>query len=185
MKHVTISKRYFLWIYNKIFGETHIESSYYKLLSFLHDNPFRYTVPMDANREEDGFELRYRFADEEGVDKRIAASEIDNKACSVLEMMAALAIRCEEQIMSEPNKPDQTGKWFMVMLYNLGLDIMDDQSFDQQEAEQIVERFLDRRYSRDGDGGLFRIKNSPVDMRKVEIWYQLNWYISKVIETED
>ena len=185
MKRETIKKRYFLWIYHRIFDETFTRSSYYRLMHFLHDTPFRYKLPMDANREEDGCNLRYRFADEEGIDKRIIASEIDDKPCSVFEMMAALAIRCEEQIMAEPNKPDRTGTWFFVMLYSLGLDIMDDEDFDPEEADRIIERFLDRRYSRDGEGGLFYIPGIDNDMRRVEIWYQMNWYMNKIIETED
>ena len=185
MRHETINRRYFLWIYHRVFDETSSHKSYYQLIRFLYDKPFRYNIPMDANREEDGFNLRYRFADEEDIDKRIVASEIDFRPCSVLEMMTALAIRCEEQIMSEPNKPDRTGTWFQVMIHNLGVDIMDDENFDPDITDAVVERFLDGKYSRNGKGGLFYVPGIDIDMRRAEIWYQMNWYMNKIIETED
>ena len=42
---------------------------------------------------------------------------LDNKTCSVLEMMIALAIRCEEHIMDDPDVGNRTGQWFWKDVY--------------------------------------------------------------------
>ena len=41
-------------------------------------------------------------------------------------MMIALAIRCEEHIMDDPDAGDRTGQWFWSMLVSLGLGSMDE-----------------------------------------------------------
>lgn len=174
-----------MWIYHRVIDDSIIRGSYYKLLRFLHEKTFRYSITMDMNREDDGMNLRYRFADETGTDERIVSSALDSRPCTVLEMMAALAIRWEEQIMMAPGKDDRTCIWFFAMLDNLGLSIMDDEDFDEKESDKIIERFLDRDYDPDGRGSLFYIPDCDVDMRDIEIWYQMNRYINKVIETED
>ena len=38
-----------------------------------------------------------------------------------------------------------------------------------------------REYAPDGRGGLFTIRNCEEDLRKVEIWYQLCWYLDTII----
>lgn len=185
MKYETINRRYFMWIYHRVIDDSLVKGTYYRLLHLLHEKTFRYSIAMDMNREEDGLDLRYRFADETETDKRIAASVLDSRPCTVLEMMAALAIRLEEQIMAAPGKNDRTCIWFVAMLDNLGLNVMDDENFDEQESDMIIERFLDRDYERDGRGSLFYIPDCNTDMRNIEIWYQMNRYINEVIEMED
>ena len=111
---------------------------------------------MDANREEDGIDLRYRFITEVGIPKNYQEvyAYLDGP-CSVLEMMIALAIRCEESIMDDPDIGDRTSEWFWLMMKNLGLDYMSDRKFDRDIAEEKISIFLDRRYKRNGEGGLF------------------------------
>ena len=48
------------------------------------------------------------------------------------------------------------------------------------KVEKIVTDMLDRNYRRDGDGGLFRIHDKDKDMRYVEIWCQLNWFLNEM-----
>ena len=48
------------------------------------------------------------------------------------------------------------------------------------EAEQVIFRFLDRNYQRDGSGGLF-IVHGHGDLRNVEIWYQMLWYLNDIL----
>ena len=38
---------------------------------------------------------------------------------------------------------------------------------------------LERKYSRNGDGGLFTVNHSRYDLRSVEIWYQMCWYLDE------
>ena len=138
---------------------------------------------MDGNRAEDGVELRYRFGSECGFDNSAVADCLDDKDCSVLEMMVALAIRCEEHIMDNPDIGDRTGKWFLDMIVNLGLEKMTDDRFDKRYVERILHRFLNREYGRNGDGGLFTVHHSRIDMRSVEIWYQAMWYLDEVLKS--
>ena len=51
---------------------------------------------------------------------------------------------------------------------------------DEKRARAILERFLRREYEPDGRGGLFTIKSGRHDMRKIEIWYQMMWYLDEI-----
>ena len=158
------------------------EISYRKLLRFLHDTQFTYLIRRDQNRAEDGISLRWRFIQarkyEDSYDEIM--SRLDGP-CSVLEMMLALAIRCEESWMDDPNIGDRTGQWFWGMVRSLGLGSMTDDRFDIRYAEDVIARFLDREYEPDGRGGLFTIKDCDRDLRDVEIWYQLCWYLDSFV----
>lgn len=145
----------------------------------LHNTEFRFTISRDENRADDGISLRYRFSlDYNGVDN---ADDYISGPCSVLEMMVALAIRCEENIMDDPRVGDRTGQWFWGMIGNLGLSAMDDIRFDKALVDDIIDKFLNREYEADGRGGLFRIKHCDHDLRKVEIWYQLCWFLDGIM----
>lgn len=150
--------------------------SYEKLLRRLHETEFRYIMPRDENLAIWGMNLRYRFATTHGYGRE---GEIDGP-CSVLEMMVDLAVRCEESIMNNPEIGDRTGQWFWEMIVNLGLGYMTDSRFDIDYVDDVLERFLDRRYEPDGRGGLFTIRNCGCDLRKVEIWYQFCWYLDTI-----
>lgn len=170
---------YFEWLWN--FTKCRGHSQNRKIITLLHNIEFRYSIPMDANREEDGIDLRYRFITEVGIPKNYQEvyAYLDGP-CSVLEMMIALAIRCEESIMDDPDIGDRTSEWFWLMMKNLGLDYMSDRKFDRDIAEEKISIFLDRKYKRNGEGGLFVI-NGRRDLRKVEIWYQMCWYLDTII----
>lgn len=173
---------YFEWMYQLVCKDAK-GLSYRKLLCKLFDTPFNYTIAMDGNRAEDGVDLRYRFGYECGFDNSAVASCLDDKDCSVLEMMVALAIRCEEHIMDNPDIGDRTGKWFLDMIVNLGLEKMTDDHFDKRYVERILDRFLNREYERNGNGGLFTVHHSRIDMRSAEIWYQAMWYLDEVLKS--
>ena len=170
---------YFEWLWN--FTKCRGHSQNRKIITLLHNIEFRYSIPMDANREEDGIDLRYRFITEVGIPKNYQEvyAYLDGP-CSVLEMMIALAIRCEESIMDDPDIGDRTSDWFWLMMKNLGLDYMSDRKFDRDIAEEKISIFLDRRYKRNGEGGLF-VVNGRRDLRKVEIWYQMCWYLDTIM----
>lgn len=170
---------YFEWLWN--FTKCRGHSQNRKIITLLHNIEFRYSIPMDANREEDGIDLRYRFITEVGIPKNYQEvyGYLDGP-CSVLEMMIALAIRCEESIMDDPDIGDRTSEWFWLMMKNLGLDYMSDRKFDRDVAEEKISIFLDRRYKRNGEGGLF-VVNGRRDLRKVEIWYQMCWYLDTIM----
>ena len=105
---------------------------------------------------------------------------MDDDPCSVLEMMIALAIRCEENIMDNPEVGDRTGQWFWGMIANLGLGAMYNSRFDREYVDETIARFLNRDYDPDGKGGLFRVKNCDHDMRDMEIIDQLFRYLNSI-----
>lgn len=78
--------------------------------------------------------------------------------------------------MDDPDIGNRTGQWFWDMIVSLGLGSMDDSKFDKAYAIDVIRRFLNRDYERDGKGGLFTIEHCRYDMRDIEIWYQANWY---------
>lgn len=177
-----VEDSYFEWMCSAIDAP----NEYSMLLRMLHSRPFYYILEMDSNREEDGENLRYKFADACELDHRIIAVTIDTCPCSVLEMMVALSIRCEDNIMCDESKGDRTSVWFWNMIDSLGLLQYDnDHIYDSQyEVDTIIETFLNREYEPDGSGGLFRVDNPIQDMRTLEIWYQMSLYLNSENEEE-
>lgn len=172
-----LNKRYFDWMCQKVCGKNR---RYKKLLRCLHSIDFTYTIEMDGNREAEGIDLRYRFAYEKDIDQAIIAAFIDDRPCSVLEMMVALCIHCEEHIMDDPAIGDRTSHWFYEMLQSLGLFDMTDSHYDEDYILEVIDRFLNRDYLPNGQGGLFTVKRPRRDLRTVEIWYQMMWYLCEV-----
>lgn len=178
MTRERICNEYFNWLYDLICGNRRSKQfSYRKLLIHLHKTDFRYSITRDKNRAKDGADLRYRFALTQYYDTEPDyILDMLEGPCSVFEMMVALAIRCEET-MDDPDVGDRTGQWFWGMIVSLGLGGMLDNRYDDRVVDDVIERFLDRDYEPDGSGGLFTIDNCRRDLRDVEIWNQMWWYI--------
>lgn len=136
---------------------------YFNLLMDLSKVAFVWNHPMDENRAIDGLELRTDFEYETG-DYLDASSGLMPK-CTVFEMLAALAIRCENQLMYNASLGNRTSKWFFEMLDNLDLSpnsvVKDDISI------KIIE------------GGAFPLKNSKIHQRNEQIWKQLSSYLAE------
>lgn len=173
---------YLDWMYQKVYNDRYSKkTSYRRLLRYLYSVNFTYTIDMDGNRAEDGVDLRYRFADEKRYIYPMITEYLDDRPCSVLEMMVALAIRIEEHIMEDASIGDRTGKWFWTMVESLGLDSVSDSRFDRGYIDQVIDRFLNRRFNRNGKGGLFTVEHTRRDMRTMEIWYQMCLYIDSIL----
>lgn len=172
---------YYNWLVDLTCGwcERYSEGAgdYSALMDYLYARQFTWVIPKDENRASDGFEMRYRFVEQSGEYTYRDVYLYLTHQCNVLEMMAALAIRCEEHIMGDPSIGDNTGFWFWQMIANLHLDQQDDLYFDEGYVETVITDMLERRYQRNGDGGLFRVDDPAKDMTSVEIWCQLCWYL--------
>ena len=83
--------------------------------------------------------------------------------------------------MDDTRYGNRTSQWFWTMLKNLGLGSMSDEYFDRKKAKENISIFLNREYCPDGTGGLFKLKHCGYDLRDIEIWTQLNWYIETII----
>lgn len=178
---------YFDWLCNIVSEDLFAEDvSYRKLLMQLHSTPFFFTIQNDRNRALDGIDLRFRFGlDQTGGSTRKAEDLADQlsyylKDCTVLEMLIALSLRCEENIMDNAEVGDRTIFWFWRMISVLELNGMTDAQYDRDYVEKRLQRFLHREYKPDGEGGLFYLPGVGTDLRRVEIWTQLLWYLDTI-----
>ena len=170
---------YFEWMYNSVSSGRHTKgSSYRKLFMLLHRTEFIFSIPRDENRAMDGLDLRRRFAQD--ADRRGYILDCLRGPCSVLEMMIALAKKAEDDIMHDPDYGDRTGRWFWVMLENLGLDICDDLNYNEGFVNHVLDVFMHHRYAPNGGaGGMFSIRKCCRDLRKTDLWWQLNAYFEE------
>ena len=162
-------QEYFLWLCGLVdIGAT--DHGRRELLWILFNEKFVYKIPKDDNRAADGLDLRERWR--KGFHY--------NAPCSVLEMLIALAYRMDFNI-SEVGEPEKPGKWFWEMIENLRLEeFTGRKSIDKDVMFQnmsILDTWLQRTYHPNGRGGLFPLRNPQKDQRKVEIWYQMMFYI--------
>lgn len=152
--------------------ETPVEKcGYFELMYQLYSTEFYWTVSNDNNRAADGLKLREKYGFVQ-----------DDLPCSLLEMLMALAIRCDEEIMYNSTEGDRSKDWFWMMMTNLGLNKFRDRSFGEgwnnDNVARICDTFMDRDYASSGhDGGLFPLRHARKDQTEVEIWYQLNAYL--------
>lgn len=181
-----IREKYFNWLCDLVYSSKRINQwSYHKLFRTLDSVEFFYIHPLDENRQADGINFRYRFGYEFGYSYSDIDEAFEDKPCSVLEMMVALAFRCEEDIMSNSAYGDRTSQWFWVMISSLGLGGMTDKDFDHEYVCDILEKFLTKQYTAEGAGGLFYIPEFDRDMRDLDIWYQMNAYLIYIDDDED
>lgn len=172
-----IEQEYFEWMFRLMCGRR--RRGYRQLLSLLHEIEFIYSIPLDENRAADGENLRYRFTYDKNYNRHILDSITG--PCSVLEMMVALSVRCEEQIMDDPDIGNRTSQWFWEMIDNLGLSGMSDERFDEDFVREKIDIFLHREYKSNGEGGLFTVEDCRYDLRNVEIWYQMCWHLNDIL----
>lgn len=171
-----LEEAYFEWLYGQVASvrNRNPERSFWKLFQKLHRTEFTWYVPNDDNRVEDGKELRliflnstrYRLDDPHGL--------FLDLGCSVLEMLIALA----KHIAFETDRP--VSEWFWRLLRNLEIDAYSDLTYEisiEEEVEEVLDRLVNRTYSRDGRGGLFPLSRPRGDQRTIELWYQMSSYL--------
>lgn len=149
--------------------------TYSKLLRYLYDKTFIWTIHLDKNRAADGLSIRARYFDD----------DILRKPCSILEMMIGLADRMENHILWDPTKGDRTSQWFWTMISSMGLSKYRDDAYDEMAVDDIVTGMLMRDYDEYGHGALFTVNDPPEDMRTTEIWYQMYWWCNEKTDEEE
>ena len=152
-------------------------ANYSRLLDKLDQREFTYSIPHDENRAIDGLLMRGKY--EFFLDCK--SGRCDEIPCTILEMMVALAVRCENTMMSNSDYGDRTCEWFHYMLKSLGVLPYTNKFYSDRKVDDIITRFLNHEYSPDGNGGLFEIENPPKDLRETEIWYQMSWYLNQFV----
>ena len=181
MNRNRVKDAYFEWLLDLVCeGRNARRIHYRRLFTRLQETDFTYSIPMDGNRAEDGIELRYKFGRAHSIDDAIIKDSLGIENCSLLEMMVALSVRCEDEMMSDFEIGNRTGVWFWSMIQNLGLATMSDLQFNEAYVGSVINRLLNREYGPHGEGGLFTVTHRPEDMRKVDIWYQMCWHLVEI-----
>lgn len=147
------------------------------LLRALDDEEFLVKVRGDENRLYDILQLRESY---DGNVERVSPT--------VLELLVSLAILCENKIM-RGDEDDRTPEWFWMMITNLGLnqynDIYCSNNINAEyDIKRVINTFVERTYKRNGVGGAFPIPDIKKDMRRTELWYQMNWYMAENFKYE-
>lgn len=160
---------------------------YSKLINRLTDIEFIWVHPRDENRANDGLSLRRDFTYETGLFLDSSSGILPK--CTFFEMLAALAYRCEHQLMRNLDHGDRTSKWFFEMLDNIGLLKYDNRSYNRSSDDEIfnaVHKLLHRDYRANGsNGGLFPIKKRGINQKTEEIWKQLMAYLNENYSNDD
>lgn len=167
----TLDDLYLTWLYSQV-GEVKTRKSsrtFWILFRQLFSTEFAWFVPNDDNRAEDGRELRGEWAD-------LTSTEVDPDwlalGCSFLELLIGLSRRLSFE--TNTNVAD----WFWHLINNLELLGYHDRSnFKPEDVEDKTSAVIWRTYDRYGHGGLFPLRKSNKDQRRVEIWYQLSEYL--------
>lgn len=170
MSSYDISNEYHEWLCD-IIGRG---DDYKMLTDQLDATRFEWSFERDINRAEDGEELRDEFARQTGRSVR------RGRPCSIFEMLIGVARRMNYAISDPYSHVDRTEECFWELVANLGLtdeEFMDGDQYDPIEVGNILDQFIKRSYERNGSGGIFPLRNSVEDQRKVEIWYQMNQYL--------
>lgn len=173
------SDRYTFWLSDIIGGAKYHSMTLQTLLDieFYSNNH-----EMDKNRMSDAIALRRSYIEK----NKIQDDKFYYTSPSVLEVLIALIVRIENDILSEENNISSE-YLFNMFLENLNIDFIYDWDWNDTQETYIRERvseFLDRKYNPDGsNGNIFVINNPPkdLDLRKKDIWTQLQWWLREKI----
>lgn len=166
----TMHGDYYNWLVDLIeAGPGTAHEDYTSLIHELYLMKYRWQFELDENRAIAGLALRDRYAYEAGVDR----AEMSDGPCSVLEMLIGLA-----DVMSQ-TFDDTVSRWFWEMIGNLHLDHFSDGNYDSYSAVSVVNRWLDRRFSSNGNGSIFPIPRYHGDARNLQVWDAMNEYMNE------
>lgn len=170
----TINLEYFNWLCDKIIQNDE-QKDHIKLLEFLFNRDYFWVISMDENRAGDGIWLRRLFSE----DRKYTEKPLSGEPCNVLEMLVALSIKIEDDVMYDWEMGDRTGDWFWIMVKNMGF-------FRSVLWDRCLEKFMDRTYKNGGLGCPFRMKNMDEEtfekFKTEEIWNQFLDYLSENFE---
>lgn len=164
---------YFDWLVYTIAPDYNQREDYMELLLALYSTEFFWVVKRDKNRAEDGLDLRDIF------ERKTRLYCDTDGPCNCLELFIALAIRCENELMYDPDFGDRTDRWFWMFLDNLGLLEYDSEGFNFDEVSEILDKFMSREYGFNLEFCAFPSSISVSEMKKMELAYQMNFFIKE------
>lgn len=171
-----LDESYFKWLYEQVASVSYKNPArtYWSLTRHLHKTEFRWSVPNDDNRVEDGRDLRYEFSKAHRIRPDRDWMDLE---CSMLEMLIGLARRLAFEAEGE------VAVWFWELMDNVELRQFNDGAYRprepgiQEHVTLTLEQIIERNYLPNGQGGLFPLAYPPEDQRKVELWYQMSHYL--------
>ena len=160
---------YFNWLCAKVHNVRN-GPSFDMLFKTFHNTEFVWLLPGDDNRAEDGKELRREFLIMGDIPDDVEWRTLI--PCSVFEMLIAFTR------ITEFNTDTPAKEWFWTMVQNLNLrEVTDDSGVDPAEIQEVLEHFMFRHYTPNGDGGLWPIQRPTRDQTQIEIWDQFCDYL--------
>lgn len=169
-----ISRTYYDWLLYKV-CEDDQKKIFSRLFTVLADTEFYSDIERDSNLLEHCMSMREDYKDEADFN----GAEVDPEVgpVTLLEIMILLCVKAEDimQGFDEVN----CERWFVDMLNNSGLIRYQNSRYNDVDVRCIITDILRRKYEWNGRGGLFYIPilSPKIDLRDVELWYQLMWYI--------
>lgn len=179
--------QYLQWVcLSKVKMEMTEFTRYNALINTLADIPFTYIHPMDENRYNDAISMRKEFEGVTESDLSTSPGYIDQP--TVFEVIAALANRCERQLMRNVQLGDRTKLWFYEMLTNLDVLKWDFEHLRYEYKDDVyqkVNRWMKREIEKDGTGGLFPLKHPRTNQKNEQLWNQMMAYLQENWVEED
>ena len=177
MENNDIVREYRTFLIDEVTDYRHEAADYCLLLNTLFDIPFRAYVEMDNNRIDDALDMRIEYISNQDY-HRIDYSAVKNRFVSCLEVLISLAKRMENDILCDPMEEiDHSSDHFWMFLRNLDVEKYTNDRFLEAEIRLKVEKFIRREYKKNGVGSIFPVKSDKIDMRKLEIWDQMNRFL--------
>lgn len=144
---------------------------YEDMLKVLWNTPFEVKVGRDVNLLNEANDFRYNHG-----------LRNDNPG-NCLEILYQLSYKMDSLLYDGDHGPRYV-EWFWLMIKNMGLIIFDNENFNYKEVKRKVDIFSQRKYKPDGKGGPFPLQRPISNMKKVDYWYQLNYYVNENFEYE-
>jgi hypothetical protein len=155
---------YYLWLDSLVNDGNHE-----LLIRYLHSQPYRWQFTLDENRAAGGINLRSEYAWNTSTE----VEDVREGPCTVLEMLVGVASHMEDQLEIS------TSDCFWMLIENLGLDKYEDDDYNPREVECIIDSWLNHNYKSNGVGSIFPLKRYQGDCRNLDIWSQMNAWISE------
>ncbi len=165
---------YFEWLTEQIGIPFKGDRSFQNLFLKMFETEFVWTISGDDNRAKDALDLRHVFS--EGNLRNVQFPEF----VTVLEVLIGLSRRLA--FLAGGEAP----LWAWQLIQNLHLDGCSDplSRTASGHIDEVMNALVWRTYQRDGRGGFFPLQYTEEDQRHIELWYQMQAYISEIQEPE-
>lgn len=179
MEDIWLTETYFDWLRHESFTISSERRTYEGLLRLLHDIPFYWLLPSDANRAGDAISFRqYDFLCNqhslEGLDQHWLHAW-SNSAPSVLEVLLGCARHWHQYFEGSIQY------YFGHMFINMNFQMFPGKiltAHNQEIVRRKVDDWMARQFKPNGEGSPFPIQQAldVINFRDVDIWAQMNAY---------